>query len=447
MAETVIRGGTLVLPGGAQQLDLAVENGKIEAIGPELPGAAVEIDARGLAVLPAMLDIHLHFNEPGRTDWEGAATGSRALAAGGGAAFFDMPLNSTPCTVNAHEFDRKRAALEATSVADFGLWGGLVPESVGAMEEMAERGVVGFKAFLCGSGLAEFPRADDDTLFEGLKQARRLKLPVAVHAENHELTRGRAKRLMAQGRTSIRDFLDSRPVVAEVEAIQRATILAGVAGAKLHLVHVSSGRGVAAALEARGRGVDVSIETCPHYLFFTEEDMERLGAIAKCAPPLRNSGHQDALWTQLLTGMIDVVASDHSPAPPEMKEGDFWKAWGGIAGVQSTLSVLLDQGYATRGLPLEKIAELTAEFPARRFGIAGKGGLVVGKDADLVLVDLGAQQELRKEALFQRHRLSPYTGYSFQGVVRRTLRRGETIFRDGVITAQTSGKLLQPTRQ
>jgi allantoinase len=446
MTDRIIRGGSLVLPGGVQQLDLAIEDGAIQAIGPDLPGARQEIDARGLHVFPAVIDIHLHFNEPGRTEWEGAATGSRALAAGGGAVFFDMPLNSTPCTLNAQEFDRKKAALEAASIADFGLWGGLVPGSIGEMAELADRGVVGFKAFLCDSGLPEFPRADEDTLFEGLKQAAQLGLPVAVHAENQELTAALSIRMRAQGRATVRDFLASRPVIAEVEAIQRATFLAGEAGAKLHIVHISSGRGVAAAAEARTRGVDVSIETCAHYLFFTEEDVERLGAIAKCAPPLRDATHQNALWSQLLDGVVDVVASDHSPAPPELKTGNFWKAWGGIAGVQSTLSVLLDQGFHRRKLPLSAIANLLAAYPAQRFRIPKKGSLVPGNDTDLVLVDLAKSHTLHAEDLLQRHPLTPYVGYTFRGVVRETLRRGETIFRNGATMARDSGRLVRPQR-
>lgn len=445
MPELVIRSGTLVTPEGLRREDLALEDGKIQAIGPELPGGAEEIDARGLHVFPAVIDVHLHFNEPGRTEWEGAATGSRALAAGGGAVFFDMPLNSTPCTVNAHEFDRKRAALEASSITDFGLWGGLVPGNVGEMEELAHRGVVGFKAFMCDSGLPEFPRADDFTLFEGLAEAARLGLPVAVHAESHELTQGLSRKMADQGRTSARDFLASRPVVAEVEAIERATRLAGEARAKLHIVHISSGRGVVAAAEAKARGVDVSIETCAHYLFFTEEDLERLGAIAKCAPPLRDAEQHDALWKTLVDGTIEIVASDHSPAPPSMKTGPIMQAWGGIAGVQSTLAVLLDQGHFHRELPLERIAKLTAAMPAERFRIAHKGALVPGNDADMTLVDLGGSYTLQARDLQQRHAISPYIGAAFRGVVQRTLRRGETIFAEGAITARTKGALVRPS--
>ena len=444
MSKSVIRGGTLVLPDGPRKLDLASEDGVISAITPDLPGATEEIDARGLHVFPGVIDIHLHFNEPGRTEWEGAATGSRALAAGGGTMFFDMPLNSTPCTVNAHEFDRKRAALEAASITDFGLWGGLIPGNVGELEELADRGVVGFKAFMCDSGLPEFPRADDGTLYEGLKTAARLDLPIAVHAESQELTSAFTKRMIEQARTGIRDFLESRPVLAEVEAIQRAALLAGEAGAKLHIVHISSGRGVMAALEARSRGVDISIETCPHYLFFTEEDIERLGAIAKCAPPPRDAVHQEALWAKVMDGSVDAIASDHSPAPPEMKTGDFWKAWGGIQGVQSTLSVLLERGYFVRELPLEHIVSLLAGAPALRFRIPGKGSLAQGADADLVLVDLSDSQIVRAEDLHQRHRLSPYIGAKFRGAVRRTIRRGETIFQNGAITARHAGRFVRP---
>lgn len=445
MFDTVIRGGRVVLPGGVAETDIAIEDGRIAVTGPGLGGARSEIDASGLHVFPGVVDIHLHFNEPGRTEWEGAATGSAALAAGGGTTFFDMPLNSTPCTVDAAAFDAKRDALAAASIADFGLWGGLVPGSVDGMEELAERGVVGFKAFLCDSGLAEFPRADDGTLYLGLEKAAKLNLPVAVHAENHELTSALARRALASGRTDVRGFLESRPVVAEVEAIQRAALIAGELGAKLHIVHISCGRGVAVAAEARARGVDISIETCPHYLFFTEGDLERLGAVGKCAPPLRSTEQRDALWDCLLAGVVDHVGSDHSPAPPEMKTGAFWNAWGGIAGVQSTLAALLDRGLHARGLPPTRIADLLAANAASRFRISGKGRIEPGYDADLVLVDLDAEFTLRAGDLRQRHAISPYLGERFRGAPRRTLRRGETIFLDGAVCAESKGRLVRPS--
>ena len=444
MHDLVVRGGTLVM-NGLPQLDIAIEDGVIAALGPDLPGAAEEIDARGMHVFPGLIDVHLHFNEPGRTHWEGAATGSRALAAGGGTLFFDMPLNSTPCTVNGDAFNRKQAALAETSITDFALWGGLIPGNVPEMAELAQRGVVGFKAFLCDSGLPEFPRADDLTLLDGLREAARLGLPVAVHAESQEITQGLTQRIAALDCGSVRAFLASRPVMAELEAIHRATLLAREAGAKLHIVHVSSGRGVALAAEARAQGADVSIETCPHYLFFTEDDVEQLGAIAKCAPPLRAPADQDALWTRVLAGDLDIVASDHSPAPPDMKSGDFRTAWGGIAGVQSTLAVLLDRGYHSRRLSLEHISSLIAAEPARRFRIASKGGIAIGNDADLTLVDVSRSKQLRAEDLKQRHAISPYIGCSFRGCVERTILRGETIFTEGEITARSNGRFVRPT--
>jgi allantoinase len=292
---------------------------------------------------------------------------------------------------------------------------------------MADRGVVGFKAFMCDSGLPEFPRADDRTLYDGLREAARLGLPIAVHAENDELARG-----------------ISRPVIAELEAIQRALLFAGETGAALHIVHISTGRGVALVAEARAKGVNVSAETCAHYLWFTEGDVERLGAIATCAPPLRAANDAQALWDELLAGHVDIVASDHSPTEPARKAGDFATAWGGIAGVQSTLSVLLDRGHHDRGLTLERIAELVAVVPARRFRIAGKGTIVPGNDADLMLVDPDHTFTLRESDLQQRHKVSPYVGETFRGAVRRTLRRGETIFTDGHITAQGGGRFVRP---
>jgi allantoinase len=440
---SVVRGGTIVNADIRQKADVRIEDGRIVELAPELDaGKAEEIDARGLFIFPGIVDVHLHFNEPGRTEWEGAETGSRALAAGGGTLFFDMPLNSNPCTLNAVEVDRKRVALEASSVTDFGLWGGLVPGSIGDMAEMADRGVVGFKAFMCDSGLPEFPRADDQTLRDGMTEAARLGLPIAVHAESEEITRRLSQAFPS---SSVRDFLTSRPVEAEVDAIGRAVDLAVETGVKLHVVHVSSGSGVARAVEGRMRGADVSIETCPHYLYFTDADLERLGVLAKCAPPLRNDDEHGTLWQKVLDGQVDIIASDHSPVDPSLKKtDDFRGSWGGIAGVQSTLAVLLERGHDGRRLRFERIASLVAANPARRFGIRGKGSVAVGNDADLVLLDPSQRYTLTAGRLQQRHKMSPYLGASFGGVVRRTMRRGETIFADGKITASSKGQYVRP---
>jgi allantoinase len=439
----VIRGGLVVGPTGVpRHADIRIDGEQIAGVGDDLPGGDVEIDARGLVVMPGVVDVHVHFNEPGRADWEGAATGSAALAAGGGTTFVDMPLNSTPCVLTAAEVDRKRAALEAASITDFGIWGGLVPGHVDDLPAMARRGVMGFKAFMCDSGLPEFPRADDETLRAGMFAARELELPIAVHAESEELVRAAAART---GGDDAAAFLASRPIEAEIEAIGRALQLAAETGASLHIVHVGSGRGVALAADARARGVDVSIETCPHYLTFTSDDLDRLGVIAKCAPPFRDAVERDALWDALANGTIDIVASDHSPAPPSMKlVGQFRRSWGGIAGVQSTLAALIERGFHERGVSLGRIAALVAATPARRFRIGRKGAIAPGRDADLVLVDLAKTHILRSEDLRQRHPSSPYVGQTFRGIVRRTIRRGETIFADGNVTAARGGRFLTP---
>src|SRR5688572_14057291 len=317
--------------------DVAIEDGVFAAIGPELEPSGEELDARGLHVLPGALDAHVHFNEPGRTDWEGWETGTSALAAGGATACVEMPLNAHPPTVDGGAFDAKLAAARASAKVDFAFWGGLVPGPLERMDELAERGVTGFKAFMCDTGIDDFDAVDDDQLAAGMERAAVLGLPVLVHAE-------RPAELRPMVGTDWRAWVASRPPRAELAAIERALELAEATGCSLHVVHVSTGAGVAAVAEARARGADATCETCPHYLALTEDDLERLGTLVKCAPPLRPAEERDALWEQLARGRVAFVASDHSPCPPEMKAGGFAAAWGGIAGAQSTLCVLLHEG-------------------------------------------------------------------------------------------------------
>ena len=444
--DLILRSGTLVTADGPQEADLAVTDGRIADISPELEGVArEEVDASGLHVFPGIIDAHAHFNEPGRTHWEGFATGTRALAAGGITAYVEMPLNAHPPTCDAECFDLKVAAAKASSFVDFALWGGLVPGNVVHLDELAERGVVGFKAFMSNSGIEDFKAADDLTLFEGMQRAAELGLPVLVHAENDQITSWLARRAVAEGRTTMRDYLDSRPVVAELEAIGRAILFAEETGCSLHVVHVSTGKGVALVATARARGVDVTCETCAHYLVLTQEDAEELGAAAKCAPPLRSRQHLEALWGQIVEGNVQFVTSDHSPAPPEMKVGDdYFKIWGGIMGCQSLLNVMLDEGHRERGLPLQRVAALLSGNVAERFGFPEKRHLEVGADADLALVDLDSSFTLRAEDLFYRHKMSPYLGRTFRGNVARTVVRGTTVFRDGVVVSEPVGRLLSP---
>ena len=444
--DLLIRGAVVVGGDGQARVDVGVADGVIAALGPELAGAAAdEIDAAGLHLLPGVIDGHVHMNEPGRADWEGFETGTRALAAGGATAAIDMPLNAHPPTVTGAAFDEKRRCLERSALVDIALWGGLVPGGVEAMDELAARGVVGFKAFMCSSGIDDFPGIDDLTLYEGMWRAASLGLPVAVHAESEAITAGLAQRARASGRTAMRDFLASRPAVAELQAIARATALAQETGCSLHIVHVSTGRGVALVADARARGVDVSCETCPHYLVLTEEDAEALGNVAKCAPPLRPRAESEALWGALASGTLPMVASDHSPAPWALKRGDdAFAAWGGISGCQTLLALLLSEGHRVRGLELDVIARVTSSYVARRFGLSGKGRLEPGADADLVLVDLTASEELSAEDLQYRHRHSPFLGRTIGTRVVRTLVRGRTVFANGRIVGPPAGHLLIP---
>ena len=443
--DLLLRGGTVVTESEVRQMDIGVVNGKIATLGSQLSrSATAEVGANGLHIFPGVIDAHVHFNEPGRAEWEGMETGSRALAAGGGTLFFDMPLNSHPPTIDAAGFDLKLAAAQKSSLTDFAFWGGLVPQNSGQLEELAARGVVGYKSFMCDSGIDDFPLVNNAALREGMKCAAQWKLPVAVHAESESLTKKLAREKMASGQTSIRDYLDSRPIAAELDAIQRALDLAGETGCALHVVHVSSGEGIALIAGAKQRGVDVSCETAPHYLMLSEADMEKLGAVAKCAPPLRTSAEQQKLWQRLLAGEVTTVGSDHSPSPPEMKlDQNFFKVWGGISSVQHTLSLLLSRDH--RGdEPLRSIASLLAANVGGRFKLPSKGRIAAGYDADFALVDLGQDFQVRAEDLYYRHRQSPYVGRTLRGRVVRTILRGQTIFLDDKIVAKPAGRLVKP---
>ena len=417
----------LLIRGGAP-FDIAIADGCIVATGSELELKATKtIDATGLHLLPGAIDAHVHFNDPGRADWEGWATGTAAAAAGGTTCVIDMPLNSDPPTLDAAAFRAKVAAAIGVARCDFALWGGLVPGQVGRLAELAEAGVVGFKAFMCGSGIDEFAAADPETLEAGMLEAARLGLPVAVHAEDPAITE--RFRLKATG-TSWRDFVLTRPIDAELTAIDTAIGLAESTGCSLHVVHVSSAAGVQLVSAAQARGVDVTCETCPHYLVLEEGDLDRLGAVAKCAPPLRPEAEREALRAEVLAGHLTLIASDHSPAPASMKEaGDAFAAWGGISGCQSLLPTVLTEGFSLN---------LVTSGPADRLRLRGKGRLEVGADADIALVDLADHWTLRTEDLLYRHAHSPYVGRRFHGRVVSTLLRGMPT------TGGPAGRLVRP---
>ncbi len=445
-SDLILRGGMVVTETTLQRLDVAIAEGRIVGLAENISESSrEEVDARELHIFPGLIDSHVHFNEPGRADWEGFATGSRALAAGGGTLFFDMPLNAHPPTTDAASFDAKLFAADKTSHTDFAFWGGLVPHNLDRLEELSERGVIGFKAFMSDSGMDDFPSVNDQVLRKGMKLVAKLGKIVAVHAESETMTKRLTAERLLKNQTSIRDYLDSRPVAAELEAIHRALELAGETGCALHIVHVSSGAGIALIVEAKKRGVNVTCETCSHYLTLTEADMEQLGAVAKCAPPLRSADEQENLWNSFASGEIDTIGSDHSPSPPEMKTGEnFFNGWGGISGVQHTLPILISEAHIKRQVALPLISKMTSFNIAARFSLPqNKGRIEIGADADFALVDLNDVFRVNADELYYRHKQTPYLGRSLRGRIVRTILRGQTIFKDGKIVSPPIGRLVK----
>ena len=441
IADLAIRGAT-VISDGAHDRDILIRDGRIVAL--VEPGAASadrDIDADGLLALPGIVDAHVHFNDPGRAEWEGWTSGSRAAAAGGVTTVIDMPLNSLPPVTDGRAFDRKRAAGERSSIVDFGLWGGLIGTESGPLRELAGRGVVGVKAFLCDSGVTEFPAIQDADLHAAFRAATAAGLLVAVHAEDDGLVWEATARVRGAGRTDAGAWVASRPPLAEVRAVARACAAAKASGARLHVVHLSAADALGAIGAARAEGTDVSVETCPHYLVFDEADVLVQGPLLKCAPPIRERANRDALWDALSGGRIDLVGSDHSPCPAADKvkgNTDIFAAWGGISGVQSLLPAVFTEALRRARGTLDRravagfIAWRLAAKPADRFGLAPrKGRIATGADADIVLFDPLREWTLAPSAVQTRSGLTPYSGRSFTGAVVRTIVRGTTVYLDG----------------
>ncbi|MGN7397031.1 allantoinase [Peribacillus frigoritolerans] len=439
--DLIIRNGNLVMFDSIVQGDIAIKEGKIKevTIGKNIDALATrEINAEGQHILPGLIDTHVHFNEPGRTEWEGVQTGSRSLAAGGVTTYFDMPLNSTPPTINKEYLALKRACSEEKSVVNCRFWGGLIPENIENIKELDENGVIGFKAFMSPSGIVDFNHVDDSTIFKGMREIASVGSLLAVHAESTVICDQLAQEKQRQKKTTAKDFVESRPIISEIEAVRRIISYAEATGCKLHIVHASSRKVVEVINQAKQRGLDITVETCPHYLSLTLKDLEEKGGLAKCCPPLRDDEEVEQLWEAVANGEIDVIASDHSPAPASMKEvinDDFFSAWGGISGAQSTLNIMLTEGHFNRNLPLGKIVELTSTNPAKLFGLyPHKGIIAVDSDADLAIVNLNKSFELKKEDLFYRHQHSPYVGRTFKGQVTTTIVNGDIVFENGSIT-------------
>ncbi|QCR30987.1 allantoinase AllB [Lysinibacillus sp. SGAir0095] len=428
--DLILKGGAVVEPHQVTLCDIAVKDGKIVQISSEIMSDGVStVELEGKIVLPGAIDAHVHFNEPGNVEWEGIETGSRMLAAGGATLYFDMPLNSNPPTIDVPALELKEQLSAEKSVIDYRFWGGLVPENISELESLSERGVIGFKAFISNSGFEPFKCVDNLALLNGMKEISRLGKILALHAESDEMTHHLASQKIAGGQLEPKDYCESRPIIAEVEAVQRAIAYAEITGCALHFVHISSPDAVRVINEAKMRGLNVTLETCSHYLLFNDGAFKEHGVYAKCAPPLRAPSIQQEMIELVADGKIDFVTSDHSPCSPELKDlsnRTFFEAWGGINGGQFTLLAVLEVA-KEKGLPLTEVAKLTAEAPAVRFGIECKGRIEVGYDADFAIVE-EVPFLVTKDAILARHKDSLYENHQFPYQIAATYCKGQKVF-------------------
>lgn len=429
-ADLVVRARRVVLPGGTAAAAVVVRAGSIAAVSAweaSVPGAEV-VDVPDDAVLaPGLVDSHVHVNEPGRTEWEGFCSATRAAAAGGVTTIVDMPLNSLPSTVDVAALTAKQDAARSKVCVDVGFWGGAIPGNTAHLRGMHDAGVIGFKCFLADSGVPEFPPLDDAQLGEAAREVAALDALLAVHAEDADVLVQAASSAACEpvGR-SYRAFLRSRPEQAETAAVNRLIGHAARTGARVHVLHVSSASALPLLAQARAEGVRISAETCPHYLGLVAEQVPDGATEFKCCPPVRGAANREALWDGLAAGTIDVVVSDHSPCTPDLKRpetGDFAAAWGGIASLQNGFAVVWSEA-RRRGYRVDDVVGWMSTGPARLAGLSGKGRIAAGADADLVELAPDEEFEVVPSRLRQRHPVTPYAGRRLRGVVRRTWLRG-----------------------
>lgn len=435
--DLVIKNGLVILPSGETETDVAVKDGKIAAIGKDLLGEK-EIDATGLVVSPGMVDAHVHITEPGggyRDEWEGYETGTKACAKGGVTSFMEMPLNQVPATVDQASLAIKYAAGEGKLKVDVASFGGLVPYNLekGGIQELNEGGVAAYKCFMatCGDRSidGDFENVDDYSLYEGMKQIAKTGKVLAIHAENAKITDKLGEIAYKNGETTLEAYVNTRPVFTEVEPINRAILFAKETGCRIHICHVACVEGVEAVKKAQEEGVDVTCETCTHYLYFDTSELDAIGPVVKCSPPIRDKQQQDGLWEKVINGDIAFVTSDHSPCTPDLKDKEnAFEAWGGIAGVQNNVDVLYDEGVQKRHMSLTQFANVIATNPAKRYSLDSKGSIEEGKDADFVLIKPNAPYTLKAEDLEYRNKISPYIGREIGAQVAQTILRGEVIY-------------------
>ena len=423
-----LRARRVVLADGVRAACVVVADGRVAGVRPwdEAPaGVPLETLADDTALLPGVVDTHVHVNDPGRADWEGFAHATRAAAAGGITTLVDMPLNARPPTTSLDGLQAKLRAMRGALHVDVGAWGGAVPGNADALAGLAAGGVLGFKAFRSPSGVEEFANVDVSSLAAALAVMARLGLPLLLHAEDPAwlaVPDGDPRRHAT--------WLASRPPAAEASAIDELAALAAVAHARVHVVHVASGAAVQRIVSARARGVAMTAETCPHYLTFAAGEIADGATEFKCAPPIREATEREALWEALRGGTLDLVASDHSPAPPALKSagGDFLRAWGGIASLELSLRATWTEA-AARGHSLERLVTWMAAAPASLAGLEGrKGSIAPGADADLVAFATDVRAEVDAHRLQQRHPVTPYHGRTLRGAVQATWLAGERVW-------------------
>ncbi|MEP6664849.1 MAG: allantoinase AllB [Nocardioidaceae bacterium] len=450
-ADLVFRGRCL-LPGGLQQAAVVIRGGIIVHIdvaegvsfAPDMSGTRDPAQIVDLAhdevLLPGLVDTHVHVNEPGRTEWEGFASATRAAAAGGVTTIIDMPLNSIPPTVDGPALDLKRAATEGQRFVDVGFWGGAVPASLGHLAEVYDEGVFGFKSFLLHSGVDEFPPLDAGQLEEAMAEIADLDGLLIVHAEDAATIEAAP---VCSG-PSYANFVRSRPPEAEDRAIGQVIELAGRLGTRVHILHLSNAASLGRLAAARDARVQVTVETCPHYLTLSAEQVEDGATQFKCCPPIRDAANQDLLWQGLGDGVIDIVVSDHSPATPDLKHlesGDFGEAWGGVSSLQLGLSLIWTEAVA-RGHGLGDVVRWMARGPATVAAVPGKGSLQVGGDADVVVFAPDESFVVDPNQLHHKNTLTPYAGRPLYGLVRQTWLRGQQVADHGTVFDAPTGRLL-----
>ncbi len=438
--------GPVVTGAGPVPAAVHVRDGVIQAVTgyDHVPTAGRLIEAGEAVVMPGLVDTHVHVNEPGRTDWEGFDTATRAAAAGGITTIVDMPLNSLPPTTSVASLAAKRAAAAGKCHVDVGFWGGIVPGNLGELEGLAAAGVVGFKAFLVDTGVPEFPAVKPRDLEAAMGVLADLGALTAVHAEAQEPIAAATAAVAREDPRAYRTWLRSRPDQAETEAVAAVAEVSRRLRARAHVLHLSSAEALEPLRSARADGAPISAETCPHYLTLAAERVPDGATTFKCAPPIRSAANQERLWTALAAGDLSMVCSDHSPCPPERKrldDGDFLGAWGGISSLQLGLPLLWSAA-RRRGHTLADLAKWMCASPARLAGLDGrKGAIAPGRDADLVVLDPDASFTVDPASLYHRHPVTPYAGRVLHGVVRATYLRGQLAW-DEAGFADPRGRLL-----